>query len=911
MKIELYLDGNLVEINKDIDFVLNKQFTELTDLTSIIVDYSKTIKVPMTPKNNELFNYVYKLEHQVLVKEDIINYDPSQKIPMTMVFNGSIVMEGYALLNSVNLKDKVYEINLYGQLGKIFSDMKEKTIKEYKDPGNGMFTPVKMNTKAVKDSILRDDWDTDFTSNDWTQFWGIAPQLIGQADDFDTKTYEVKGNSEYQEFVKTINTTRSGNPEGWCADAYVKEGLDLNQYLEMRTYMGRPYVYVNKLIQLVQNEINNSDYDGYTMVLDPDWFNVSNPYWYDQVYFPGTESMIDSGESISGNVYWNVDEITMNFPMSYLPNTMSVDLSGYTYDSTGMVVTINPDNPTPVTPALTLNADGVIVRDRVNNITYRDDFNEKGRWGFYNLPVEYIVDLRYIGIYDNDDNLIYKLYLTDDTIYSVNERYGFWIRLCVQKVWDILKRIDVKNIVPNSVAMSNGSSNSGTGYYELTQVYNFGNVVLNTNSFKFKMMCDRINLFSAKIEAEGVNYSTYKCLCPFKNEKYKKELNKAASTYEGYFRPVQGVELSSNNFRSGSWWTIKDVLGNDFNPFTWLIDFVKKNRLFFDIDYQTKTITLKGNYFSNPTYKQVIVDYSKGVTIEPVVDKYNKVTYGYREDESKKGIKYYKNNSVQYGDMMIRTQIDINNEVLSLTPDEEEGVFIPVNQSALLYSNLNSQNNLSLQNGLNTNKVVTTLDSEDSIQYFPFYAFRVNNISLTYNNNPFNFWWLSDDTPSQKNTGTYTYLDHTHNGWDTEVEDTVGGETVYYLLPMSEIPQFDNYVEQEIVEEGVINNYLWWSTFGVPMEVYNGYLPNNVESTSVYKRWKNYLNEIFNSNNKKVTCYVRISYPEFINFKFNQFFVIDNCVFLVNKIIDFNPNTPEPCKVELIQISDVENLKTP
>ena len=74
MKIELFLDGNPVEINKDIDFVLNKQFTELTDLTSIIVDYTKTVKVPMTPRNNELFTYVYKLEHQVLMNEAIRSY---------------------------------------------------------------------------------------------------------------------------------------------------------------------------------------------------------------------------------------------------------------------------------------------------------------------------------------------------------------------------------------------------------------------------------------------------------------------------------------------------------------------------------------------------------------------------------------------------------------------------------------------------------------------------------------------------------------------------------------------------------------------------------------------------------------------------------------------------------------------
>jgi hypothetical protein len=52
-----------------------------------------------------------------------------------------------------------------------------------------------------------------------------------------------------------------------------------------------------------------------------------------------------------------------------------------------------------------------------------------------------------------------------------------------------------------------------------------------------------------------------------------------------------------------------------------------------------------------------------------------------------------------------------------------------------------------------------------------------------------------------------------------------------------------------------------------------------------------------------------MSYPEFISFKFNQLVVIDHSVFLVNKIIDFNPNEISATKVELIQVSDVDNLK--
>ena len=251
------------------------------------------------------------------------------------------------------------------------------------------------------------------------------------------------------------------------------------------------------------------------------------------------------------------------------------------------------------------------------------------------------------------------------------------------------------------------------------------------------------------------------------------------------------------------------------------------------------------------------------------------------------------------------------------------------------------------------------MNKDGEIEYYPFFAFRLNNL-YNYIQPNVPFYYISDDTPNQKNNGEYTYLDHSID-WINEG----------YLLHLNGIPQFDNYISKTVnlrstivptvmsndetldpITKGEIEDdntttdeiisseytdpvtgqikvirrpmasgtgsgsitdetqdFLYWTTFGVPKEVYNGYLPSNIDNYSIYNRWKNYLNEIFNVHNKKVTCYVRMTYPDFINFKFNQLFVIDNCVFLVNKIIDFNPNSTEPTKVELIQISDVNNLK--
>lgn len=900
MKIELFLDDSPVEINKDIDFVLNKQFTDLTDLTTIIVDYSKTIKVPMTPMNNELFNYVYKLDHQVLGGEEVVSYDPSQKINMTMTYNGSQVMEGYAVLNSVNLKDKTYEINLYGQLGKIFSDLKDKPLKDYIKGTNGWFQDVTMGIDAVSQSIENDhmeseDW-LDWNQTDWTYFFGFAPQLIGKSDLIDTKTYEEFRNPELLDIEEDINISRSGSKDGWCAGAYVKDGLDFNQYPEMRSYMCRPYVYANKLIQLVQNEISRGNYDGYVLNLDPDWFNADNPYYQLLCYFPGQECIVDSGdgESVNGSLIFDNSEEELRFPNEFRPNADSSGLDGYTYSYDGFLNILTSTSGTE-SASLTLKADGVIVRDRVTGVGNTDGFVENGRWAFYRLTVPYIVPVRYLGILDSDGNLLYKLYLCDNEIVSIDDIW--WGKQIFKDVWNTLKKTDVRVVVPDSTAWANSAVSNQ--YCEVTQVYNFGNIVLNTNRFKFKMGCDRINFISGQVEAYDVSDTTWSPLCPYKNSKFKRKLWNSGATWESFYMPVQVLEVSSNNFRSGSLWTVQDILGYDFNPFDWLLDYCKKFRLYFDIDYISKTITLKSGYFDAVNYKEVTVDYSKGMTVEPLVEKYNKVTYGYREDQSRKGIKYYKNNGVQYGDMNVNTNITVNNEVLELTPDEEEGVFIPTVQSAITYDNLmDSTQPISYQNILMTNKLISTLDGEGKVDYFPFYTFRVNNLTAGSTV----FWWLSDDTPSQKNTGSYCYL----KGIDWTRPQ--GG--VIYKKGMSKICQFDNYVERPVIQDGVIHNYLWWVTFGVPKEVYNGYIPNNIESNSVYThRWQKWLNELFNVHNKKVTCYIRMSYPEFISFKFNQLVVIDHSVFLVNKIIDFNPNEISATRVELIQISDVDNLK--
>lgn len=989
MKIELYLDKNKVEINEDINFVLNRQYTELTDLTSIIVDYSKTISVPMTTHNNVLFNMIYKLDHQVLLGTQLIDYDPSRKIPMYMTYNGDLVMEGYAVLNKIDLKNKTYEINIFGQLGKIFSELKDKTLENYSFT-NGLASQPVMNTSNILKSFNNDYHNIDWDSDDWTDFFGFAPQVYGNTDIMDTKSFEVADDNSILNFEDIINERRQID----FADAYVGDGFDFNQYLELRSYMCRPYVYVDKLIQMVQHEINtdpDGKYGGYHMELDTNWFSTSNPYYMDMCFFPGRESVIDKGRSVTGGVNWNNAQINMYWPMSILPSATST-MDEYTYNvETGNLITIKTlDGNDELDCNITLNCDGIMIRDRVDGVGSTSDFDDSGVWAYYNVGNTYI-PVRYIGIYDENDLPLYKLALVSDTVHFVEKHSGFlhwdWSHIQMHDTWKKLKGLGY--VVPNSTTWVNNSSSNN--FAEVYQYYNFGNILLSTNKFKFKFGCDLI--LSNNSIRENMSFSEYHTLCPFKSN-YKTTVWNDGATWNSWFTPVSSMEVSSLTYRSGSRWSINEILGEDFNPFTWLIDYCKKFRLFFDINYQTKTINLTSNYFDDITYKKVDVDYDKGVTIEPLVDTYNKIDFDYRDSESSKGKKYKKRYGVEYGDVTINTNININTNTMHLNPNEEEGVMIPVNLSCLNFNNLSNDwpygtetLPIKYSNPLGTNKIINTLNKDGEIEYFPFYAFRLNNYSHPL---IIHFYRISDDTPQMKNTGKYCYLDQRTasvlpsgvKNWYTEVEgQDEEGNDVYYMVNPTTIPQFDNWMlgtvnvrsipvpsnededtsngpllispnsdevrivphnvtvipdmdgEYEISQSAVnpvtgetksvivtkseglgeplpsYQSFFFWTTFGVPKEVYNGNLPSRWDNYSIHSRWKNYLDEIFNTNNKKVTCYVRMSYPEFINFKFNTLFIIDNCTFLVNKIIDFNPNALESTKVELIQISDPNNLR--
>ena len=863
-KVELYLAGVKVDLDKDIDFVLNKTFSNLQDLTSIVVDYSKSINIPMTPSNNRLFNNIYKLDHQVTVASSI-SYDPSKKIDMVMTYNADTVLEGYAVLSEVDINNKTYEINLYGQLGKIFSILKNKTIADYSGESK-MFSIIKMDRNNIKqswDSVRTGDylsWD----STNWTDFFGFAPQMVGNTKIMDTTAYETMTGTvvKFEDEVKE---------QGQYAEReyLVKDGLDINQYGEVRSYMTRPYVYVDKMVQLIQNEINNGQYDGYKMTLDSHFFNQDNPYYSKMVFFSGSKNAQSDERSLSGSVEFNGEDYNITtIPQNLIPTYDSTTTGDYKITETGGLFSIELQDGGSFTGNASFSGtvkmtdsymDPTVVNTNILYAYYR-------RYGS-NL----VFPIPYLGVYDENDNLIYRLCLCGNAITYITQlekTYAFTD--AVSGVWGVLKNLDERNIVP---AKSRQNTTASFKIINRNQEFDFDTMQLQSK-FRFRFSIMSVNFANGTFVADNV--SPDDVMIPFARS-FSKDTQIGYSSFARVVNFPLSVKMGSESYRSGADYNITNILGADFNPFSWLMTYVKMFRLGFDVDYLNRTITVTDGIFDNPEYKKVVVDYSKDFKVEPIANNYSNVVFGYGDNPLSNGILYKKKYGIEYGDLDILTGIEIGTETMKLTPDTNLKVFIPSNMEGIVYNDILTVRDVVFRNIWGTNKIINTLNEGGDIQYFPFFAFRDDNIQSSQDIR------ITDDTLFQSSQKKYYYLSQ-------NAQPAVSTRT---------IPQFDNWIN--------INGTIYWALFNKPMVVYNGNVDSG-ENVMIFDNWKHYLDELFNINNKKVTCYIRMTYPEFINYRFNQLLVIDNSVFLCNKIIDFNPASQTPTKVELIQVSNSNNL---
>lgn len=238
--IELYLENDLLELDDNVQIPITKQFEDLTNPTAVKNSFSKTVKIPSTPNNDKIFTYIWRLDHV------ISTFDPSKRVPFTLVSNSSVFQEGYLKLNNIDFgndgRPTYYNVNLIGGLGDFFYELSQKDLNELQFPNNLSHV---INYTSVLNSFHNFEY---FQYNDYMKYCAMY-------------------NGFYPNFESDrvyIGPGIGSQPERWKD---LSNDRDEWQRHELRSYYQRPGIYVKKMFDAINQGT------GYNIILDSDFFS--------------------------------------------------------------------------------------------------------------------------------------------------------------------------------------------------------------------------------------------------------------------------------------------------------------------------------------------------------------------------------------------------------------------------------------------------------------------------------------------------------------------------------------------------------------------------------------------------------------------------------------------------------------
>ena len=239
MNINLYIDNKEVDLWGATEIKLSKQATDSINPSTIKTDTSKTITVPRTSSNNNIFSQYYRFDKILTVTD----FNPNQKVPYILMSNSAVLMSGYLKMTSVT--DTEYSITLFDETAEKIRNIAEQKLTDV----------LPSMSHIINKEYIISSWDHISTAE--------------STDILDYVTYVPAYKGTYEDFNSTKVQLNSSNITdiGYEADEFDRQ--------EFRSYYQCPAVYLNKIIKSI------ADYNN--IRLHNTFHNQTNPYWNDTV----------------------------------------------------------------------------------------------------------------------------------------------------------------------------------------------------------------------------------------------------------------------------------------------------------------------------------------------------------------------------------------------------------------------------------------------------------------------------------------------------------------------------------------------------------------------------------------------------------------------------------------------------
>lgn len=923
MKLQLYVENEELELNGTETFPLNQTFENLFNPTDIIVEYSKSINIPVTQKNNKILGNSYRLDREIVgggTKNIGLYLDPTKRIPMKLMYNGDIVLDGYAkfVSSTSSPKENYYTLNLFGVLGDIFQKLKKVVVSEplldseLDNPElyilNDHSTDYSgKETTIDKDFVFDSWWYSNLNLDDPAEsnvpiyhIYGMAPTYCGYYPDFDPtrvqysatqssliadelrdswaaaycskKGYNFNSLTDAQK-EEVDNYVDALDPEGFVGD-----GFKDYQMMEYRSYHQRPFIYFNKLMYMFREKI--SEISDYKLELDSGWFNANNPYWarmcymFDYIQKGGQESkMIESsnlsvGENVSlgsgtyatlnSNILIPIKNTTSSSTLILDPMTLAIDLklnkklSQYSNLPSGRrAATIGMKSDVCLRLTFHCGNSTHYFYSSSNSLTYIN--NNPSVWPTYWAK-------------PTSDNFLSLDIATENLVNGCKSNVGEdeWFRsimvpsLAFEGNFGSSKPTMIVTFEIWAPQSKNGTGASAAGQSFFSADNRDGSVHIP------------IDVWDNTTEIYGkLHYYVLPTTC----------------------------KSSWSNLPVG----LKTFYTQEKPIFDIVLEYTKMFGLVWDVDYSQKTIKLqrRSTLFKDYTIEnwESKMDKTQKMVVEPVCFPTQYVKFGYDECDGYRYGAYKKEFGYEYGDKLIKTNYNFNTDETNILEGVKGGTCS--NRSFVTYDQSLHWNTTSVIKPSIDPYVRLENASEDDSSPIDVsrWCMRSRNVSDGTGQRIF----ITDDTALMIAEGKSYYIDYR-----ALVAGTVEGHWFYGL------PIFSQVWRDSDISFNTFNSY-YSCLFNTPNTDYTkDQLFLQAKGNTVYDLcWNNYINERYNIQNKKVTAYFYITQNEFNRFKFNKLVSLDNQIFMVNKIIDFEPSSNKPTKCELIQISNLDNYTTP
>jgi len=134
MSARLFVEGIEADTLGDIDVDFTFSVSDISDIERRNTSYSKTITLPSTAKNQQLFGNIFDISvNNDFYEEDVnigVNFNPAKQAQAQIFLDNVKIFDGVLRMMKINSLegDIIYEVNVFGRLRDILHELGDKTL---------------------------------------------------------------------------------------------------------------------------------------------------------------------------------------------------------------------------------------------------------------------------------------------------------------------------------------------------------------------------------------------------------------------------------------------------------------------------------------------------------------------------------------------------------------------------------------------------------------------------------------------------------------------------------------------------------------------------------------------------------------------------------------------------------------